>query len=150
MKQEDRDAIERSCRSLLHDYAVAVDRGDADAMLALFAENGVLRRGELELRGRAELPRILQGRPADMVMRHLLTTVSVAVRDADHAEAVSYYLLYNGRGTGLPLPFEAPFSLGDWASSFVRTPSGWRLASHEVRRVFVRPPAAPAEGRQSP
>lgn len=136
-------SIRLACRALLDDYAVAVDAADADAMVALFAPDGVLKRGAVELTGEKEIPRILEGRAAGTVMRHLLTTSSITPHpDGRQASGHSYYLLYNSRGDTLPLPFDPPFSLGDWISHFVLTDNGWKLASHEVRRVFVRPQPA--------
>lgn len=145
-----RQAIEITCRGLLADYAVAVDRGDGAAMAALFAPDGVLRRGDLVLTGRAEIPMIVGQRPADLVMRHLVSTVSVRVIDAQSAEALAYYTVYNARGAALPLPMVMPFSIGEWHSAFVPTPAGWLLSRLEIRRVFVSDaaqPAAAAPGR---
>lgn len=139
-------SIRLACRAVLDDYAVAVDAGDAAAIVSLFTPDGVLRRGDLELVGEAGIPRILEGRPADLVMRHLLATASITPHsNGREASGHSYYLLYNSRGGDLPIPFDPPFSLGDWLSRFVLTEHGWKLASHEVRRVFVRkPPVAAA------
>lgn len=135
--------IRLACRAILDDYAVAVDAGDTAAMTRLFTSDGVLKRGDLLLTGAAEIPRIVESRPSGTVMRHLLTTVSITPGpDGRQASGHAYYLLYNARGEGLPLPFDPPFSLGDWISRFVLTDKVWKLASHEVRRVFVRPQPA--------
>lgn len=139
-----RQVIENACRTLLAEYAVAVDTGDAASMVVLFAPDGVLRRGELVLRGAAELPKILGQRKPDVVMRHLLTTMRIRVTDAGHAEGLTYYLLHSGRGAGLPLPMGEPFSLGDWHSRFVLTSEGWKFAEQEIARVFVGKAAAGA------
>lgn len=139
---------EVSCRALLAAYAVAVDEGDGAALAGLFTPDGVLKRGDTELRGAAELPRIVADRPDDLVMRHHLTTVSIRVAsDGREASGRAYYLLYRGRGSSLPLDLGPPFSAGDWVSRFVRTDSGWRLASHEVRRLFVTRPDGGASPR---
>ncbi|RDJ27815.1 nuclear transport factor 2 family protein [Bosea caraganae] len=137
MDTHDKQSIEQACRSLLAEYAVAVDRGDAAGMVALFAPDGTLRRGDLTLRGAAEIPNILGKRPDDLVMRHLLTTMRIRIIDADHAEGLTYYVMHNGRGAELPLAMGQPFSIGDWHSRFVRTEDGWKLADQEIARVFV-------------
>jgi hypothetical protein len=130
------------CTRLLHAYAVAVDHGDAAAMTALFTDDGRILRGTLALSGRAELPQILAGRPDDLVMRHLLTTVLVTPDGTGGgASALVYYALYRGQGTP-PLPMPQPFSLGEWHCRFARTAAGWRIAQLEIRRLFVRPPEA--------
>ncbi len=130
--------IEADCRALLADYAVAVDKGDGAAMAAMFTPDGVLRRGDTALTGPAEIPKIIGQRPDDLVMRHMVTTISVQVRDQNSATALAYYMVYNARGAALPLPMAQPFSLGEWHCAFAKTPSGWRLSSFEIKRVFVR------------
>lgn len=137
MDSQEKQSIEQACRALLAEYAVAVDRGDGAAMVALFTPDGTLRRGDLTLRGPAEIPIILGKRPDDLVMRHLLTTIHIRVIDGAHAEGLSYYMVYNGRGAELPLPMTQPFSIGDWRSRFVRTQDGWKLADQEIARTFV-------------
>jgi len=147
MESAVRQGIAAACRDLLAAYAVAVDRGDGAAMAALFTPDGVLRRGELVLAGPAEIPKIVGTRPADLAMRHLLTTVAVEVLDAGAAEALAYYMVYNGQGAALPLPMPMPFSVGEWHCGFAATPAGWRLSRLEIRRVFVREAAPPTPGR---
>lgn len=133
-----RREIEAECRALLADYAVAVDQGDGAAMAAMFAADGVLRRGDTVLTGPAEIPKIIGQRPDDLVMRHMVTTVSVQVRDQNSATALAYYMVYNARGAALPLAMAQPFSIGEWHCAFVNTPAGWRLSSFEIKRIFVR------------
>jgi hypothetical protein len=130
--------IEAECRAILADYAIAVDRGDGAAMAAMFTSDGVLRRSDTVLTGPAEIPKILGTRPDDLVMRHLVTTISVDVRDANYATAVAYYMVYNARGSSLPLAMAQPFSIGEWHCAFANTPAGWRLSSFEIKRIFVR------------
>lgn len=137
MDTHEQQSIEQACRSLLAEYAVAVDTGDAAGMVVLFAPDGTLRRGDLTLRGPDELPKILGKRPDDLVMRHLLTTMRIRVVDSDHAEGLTYYMVHNGRGADLPLAMGQPFSIGDWHSRFVRTEQGWKLADQEIVRAFV-------------
>lgn len=136
MEVRDRLLIEHACRALLADYAVRVDVGDGAGMVALFVPDGVLVRGAVRLVGHAKIPSILGRRPPDLVMRHLLTTTRITVLDPDHAEGLTYYAVYRGRGAMLPLPMPAPFSIGEWYSRFVRTDAGWRLSFMEIRRLF--------------
>lgn len=137
MDSQEKQSIEQACCTLLAEYAVAVDSGDGAAMAALFTPDGTLRRGDLTLRGPAEIPTILGKRPDNLVMRHLLTTIRIRVIDSANAEGLSYYMVYNGRGAELPLPMGQPFSIGDWRSRFVRTEAGWKLADQEIARTFV-------------
>lgn len=139
---ESRTLASLACRELLAAYTFAIDNGDATRLVELFTRDGVLRRGELTLTGADELPRILDGRPTDLVMRHHLTTVDINVADTGaEAEGRSYYVLYRGRGSALPLDLAAPFSIGDWHSRFVQTDAGWKLSFLEIRRVFANAPA---------
>ena len=142
MTDAEESAIRDRCRQVLADYAIAVDEANAEGMIALFTEDGVLVRASDELRGPAALPRLFEGRAPGTVMRHLVTTQSIEVAaDGRSARAHSYYVLYVAAGEKVPLPMPEPFSLGDWHSDLVLTASGWKLARQEVRRKFVR--AAP-------
>lgn len=132
-------AIRDTCRQIWGAYALAIDQADAAGVVAQFTANGALVRGDTVMTGPDEIGRIVEGRAADMVMRHLVTTTDLRVaRDGQSAEGTAYYLLYTARGSAFPLGLTLPFSLGDWYSRFVATPEGWRLERHEVRRLFMR------------
>ncbi len=132
-------SIEQACASVISAYAVALDCGEKERLVSLFVSDGVLRSGGRVLRGASELPDIIGAREPDLVLRHHLTTISIDVTDDDSARGLAYYMLFKASGTALPLTMEQPFSIGEWTSQFTRTETGWKLAEHEIRRLFVRP-----------
>jgi hypothetical protein len=134
----EQNAIRQACGSLLSAYAFALDDGNADELLRLFAADGVLRSAGKVLRGRDEIAGIVGQRPADLVLRHQLTTTHVSVVDEQRASGRAYYLLYRTNGTDVPLPMPSqPFSGGEWVASFVKSAEGWTLNELEIKRVFA-------------
>jgi hypothetical protein len=136
MELHETTAIQQACAGLLSAYAFALDGGNAADLVQLFAIDGVLRSAGKVLRGHGEIPQIIGERPADLVLRHHLTTLNVRVVDASHAVGRVYYLLYRANGEA-PLPMPAqPFSAGEWKASFARAEAGWVFAELEIQRLF--------------
>jgi uncharacterized protein (TIGR02246 family) len=137
---DERRRIEQDCRDLVAAVAQRGDHGDADGAAALFAQDGTWIRGGRPYRGRDEVAASYRRLPATQVTRHMSANCVVQVIDADHAESVTYYVAYH-HDPGVapptfPLPFDPPFSLGEWHDRFVRTPAGWRIEHRETRRLF--------------
>ena len=139
---EERLRIEQQCRDLVSAVAQLGDRRDIARAAALFAEDGVWVRGGRHWTGRTEVVESYGRIPATQLTRHMSANCVVTVQDADHATAVTYYVAYH-HDPGIaeptfPLPFDPPFSLGEWHDRFVRTAEGWRIARRETRRLFER------------
>lgn len=142
MEADERLRIEQECRDLVSAVTQRGDRRDAASAAALFADDGIWIRGGKPYRGRAEVMESYQRIPATQFTRHMSANCVVTVEDEDHASAVTYYVAYH-HDPGVaeptfPLPFDPPFSLGEWHDQFVRTPDGWRIAQRETRRLFER------------
>jgi DNA-binding transcriptional LysR family regulator len=139
---DERRRIEHDCRNLV--MAVA-QHGDhlrlADAA-AQFAEDGTWQRGGKAWQGREAVAASYAVLPATQVTRHMSANSLITILDPDHAEGVTYYVAYHhDPGTPdptFPLPFDEPFSLGEWHDRFVRTAEGWRISHRETRRLFQR------------
>ncbi len=74
--------------------------------------------------------------------RHINGGTLVRVLDDNNAESVTYYVALHHdpktENAKLPLPFDPPFSMGEWHDKFVRTPKGWKFSSRETKRLFER------------
>ena len=142
MDDDERRRIEQDCRDLVAAVAQLGDRRDPTGAAALFAADGTWIRGGRTHTGRAEVIDSYAPLPPTQFTRHISASCVVTVRDADHADAISYYLAYHhdpGVETPIfPLPLDPPFSMGEWHDQFVRTPDGWRIAHRETRRLFER------------
>jgi hypothetical protein len=142
VEADERRRIEQDCRDLVAAVAQLGDRRDAAGAAALFAEDATWVRGGRPYQGRAGVFESYARLPATQVTRHMSANCVVTVRDGDHADAVTYYVAYHHDPgvdePAFPLPFDPPFSLGEWHDQFVRTPEGWRIARRETRRLFER------------
>jgi hypothetical protein len=137
----EQSVIRQACSSLLAAYAFALDDGRPEELAPLFAPDGVLRSGGKVLRGRSEIVQIIGERPADLVLRHQLTTTHIAVIDAQRASGRVYYLLYRANGTEAPLAMPPqPFSGGEWTANFVKSEAGWTFSELEIKRLFASAP----------
>ena len=140
MEANERAKIEQECRDLVTKLNHYHDHRRAEDAVALFAEDGCwIRRGR-PVRGAAELLASFK-RGGTRVNRHVGAATLITVKDANHAEGVTYYLaLHHDPGAQdakLPLPFAPPATMGEWHDKFVRTPQGWRFAERETVRVFA-------------
>jgi hypothetical protein len=139
---DERRRIEQDCRDLVAAVAQLGDRGDAAGAAARFTDDCTWIRGGRPYRGRAGVIDSYGRIPATQVSRHMSANCVVQVDDADHATAITYYVAYHHdpgvASPAFPLPFDPPFSLGEWHDRFVRTTEGWRISHRETRRLFER------------
>jgi hypothetical protein len=139
---DERRRIEQDCRDLVAAVTQRGDRRDIAGAGALFADDGTWVRGGRTYMGPAGVAESYDRLPATQFTRHMSANCVVTVRDADHAEAITYYVAYHHDpgvdAPAFPLPLDPPFSLGEWHDQFVRTPDGWRIAHRETRRLFER------------
>lgn len=124
-------------QELLHGYAWALDTGDADRFVALFANDAVLVwdafdapeewRGQAELRFFVEYLRDL---PTTAGRQHHVGNVIVSPgADRDHARATAYVVVIVRQDEGL-----SPVTVMGWYDDeFVRGADGWRIARHVIR-----------------
>lgn len=142
MDADERRRIEQECRDLVTAVTQFGDHRQLDRAVALFAEDGTWMRGGRAWTGRAEVLASYGRDSATQVTRHMSANCLITVLDDDTAEGVTYYMaLHHDPGVDppeLPLPFEAPFSMGEWHDRFVRTPEGWRISRRATKRLFQR------------
>ena len=126
------------CQALSMAFANGVDHFRDDAVLALFTEDGVLDRWGSPVTGHAALRGWLDGRPRDLVTRHVCTNFAATRSAPDDAEGFTLFTFYRGTrqdGTG-PLPLTGPAMVGEYLDRFRCTADGWRIARREIRIVF--------------
>ena len=142
MNQQERREVERACIDLVHRLAQYSDHDERERSADLFTADGTWIRLGVPYTGRDAILSSFKG-PPEQILRHFVTNTVVDIVDDDHAQAVSYYLLYryvpDSRAPQSPLPLGMPFSLGEWHDKFVKTADGWRIAHREVRRLFQLP-----------
>jgi ketosteroid isomerase-like protein len=143
---------ERACTRLIVDYCHFVDNGEAARVADQFTGDGVWLSGEENLKGQAAIRRRFEQRQAmvERMSRHVCTNIKLDVIDADHAEGVTYLILF--RHDGEPRrrfsPTAAPEMIGEYRDRFARTAEGWRFQRRELVVSFLRP-AEPRAGSKS-
>ena len=121
---------EKAIRELLAAYCFCVDRGDADAFVELFTEDGVCDRGPW---GRAEGRRALHEYISASVgsrevkARHLSANEVVSIT-RDTAAARSYVLVMN-----ISCSPPVPLVVGHYEDQFVKTGGRWLFKSRCLR-----------------
>lgn len=128
-----------ACERLCHDFGWHVDHRDYAAFLDLFAEDGAFERAGLLSRGQDELKQFLDGRPLDMVTRHLFVGVRINPVSSIAAKGTSTCLVYRmtadlDQQYPLPMP---PMRVVEFEDDFVRTGAGWRFSRRKTSPVFA-------------
>jgi 3-phenylpropionate/cinnamic acid dioxygenase small subunit len=134
-------------RELVAAYAHLADAGRLDAMLALFADDGVLRIDERPpLVGRDAIRAFLGGTRADVratartrpLIRHNVSNLRLTVDGPDAAHGDAYFLVVTDRGTD---------HWGRYRDRYVRVGDAWRFAERHVRVDGMAPGSWAAERR---
>ena len=143
----ERRGIEHDCTMLMHRYAVNADQ-HIDRFTEVFTDDVVWVRPGQEMHGHAEMQAFMDGNvranreanPSGHLTRHMMTTIDIRVVDANHAEGVSYALVFRDErfGGSLPVPMSTIELVVEYRDSFVKTASGWKIDRHEAQHVFRR------------
>jgi SnoaL-like domain len=138
----ERKKIEQEIRDLVIALTQYGDHREAEKAVALFAEDGFWLRGGKPYKGRAEILDSYKRGSQTQVTRHMNGGMLITIKDDNHAECVTYYIALHHdpkvENPKFPLPFDPPFSMGEWHDKFIRTTEGWRFASRETKRLFER------------
>jgi ketosteroid isomerase-like protein len=128
---EDKDAI----RQIVIDYAAALDAQDADAYVALFAQDAEWVNGGMVRKGKDDIRALVAGlfptRPDDFVN---LETFEITFHprielDGDRARMRSGHLLFRRAPGGNPVPV----LFGRYEDEFIREEGAWKI----LRRVDI-------------
>ena len=141
MTVSDHDEIRR----IFVDYARYLDGGDFAGYASLFAETGVLRAQLGEAVGPAEIERTLdealgpyvRGNPPASI--HVMNNHRIDI-DGDTAstEVIWFYLTVDD--DSVPTILQA----GRYEDDLVRENGAWKIARHDITRIFGRSPMTPA------
>ena len=127
------EAIAREqIRDVISRYNHAGDRGDLEALVACFTEDGVLDLADPgALVGRDAIRRhlggvveALAGRTARALLRHHVSSVLIALEGPDAAHASSYFTVFTEIGLD---------HWGRYGDVFTQAGGQWRIARRKVR-----------------
>jgi hypothetical protein len=135
-------SIERACTQLVIDFCYALDRKQYAKLADLFDENSTYTRPiepDIVIRGRDNIRRLFDSRPADRITVHLLSNVRIEVLSAEKARGSSRVVLIHGSVNNEKHPQFGhkadPTQLyGGFEDEFVKTARGWRILN---RRGYV-------------
>jgi ketosteroid isomerase-like protein len=141
MSENDHDAIRR----IFVDYATYLDRGDFAGYASLFAENGVLLAQLGEAVGPAAIEKILDESLGPYVRSnppasiHVMNNHRIDI-DGDTAttEVIWFYLTVD------PDTVPTILQAGRYVDDLVRENGRWKIARHDISRIFGRSPMMPA------
>ena len=134
-------AIAASCQALVWRSAALVDSQRTQQLAEVFADEAVMvRPGQQELRGIAEIIRAYAARPSGRITRHLVTNTLVEVESRSVARSRSYVLLWAGSEDDESGPRGRPASaaqvVGEFDDVFALDTAGWRIVRREARFVL--------------
>ena len=139
LSEEARAGIAYECASLSAAYSHHLDAGEADALAALFAPDGVWqivtnRMQGREVIGRYWRDRYAQRKPGER-SRHVITNELIEVIDRDHAKGVAYFAVYSFDADAAKNLSLAPVAFAQTHDEYVRTAEGWRIALRRIEPV---------------
>ncbi len=122
------------CQDVVVRFTCHFDLGEHEAMLALFAPQGLWHRREGEVRGRKGLSSFLQERGQRWLTRHLLTNLRTTF-PADAAAVVdSYVTAYRAerRAGDAVHDLGRPLLIGRYRDELVLTEGTWLISSRRL------------------
>jgi ketosteroid isomerase-like protein len=126
-----RMAAEWEIERLIRRFALLNDAGHAEALAALFTEDGAFYRPsepDTPVSGRAAIAAHFRDRPK-RVTRHLVVNTVVDLDGPERARADSYIVLYTAASGPLPATADAVQLVGSFADRLERAADGaWRFA----------------------
>lgn len=132
---------ELACARLASLWAHYIDRHQVEAVVALFAEEGILHgHGGAVLKGRAAIANGLSRRDSDRVTRHVLAPPVVRLVGESKAECVAEYVLFDGYKSQHPgreiLPIQLPLAVGEFHQTYERSGDEWLISAHRGISIF--------------
>jgi hypothetical protein len=139
MDRLDELSIKQYCLDLVTRYAMAVNRWDLDAYLAVWAPDAVWQRPEsAAMHGHAEIRSYMEGQPRDRVLRHVNGASWSEVIDSDHARGWSQTVVYDTVGsTEIPSRMELPTMMVEYWDEYEQRDGQWLISRRDTTWVFL-------------
>ncbi len=144
MDHQARQAIEAECRRLVDSFALCIDAGDYDRVMAMFLPDAHYEPIGHVLDGHAAIRRFLDARPKDRLTLHIMSNIVVEVIDDRQATARSYVSYVNtGRADnagheGGGAAFGGVSLIGFYDDAFRLSEAGWRFSQRLCHPVVRR------------
>lgn len=132
---------EQACRELVERYTIAVNDGDIEAFVALFAPDAVWQRPHVPpLRGRDEIREFMSRRPATRTIRHVTGGVLVELDGPDSARVRSQTLEFTGPAVEyLPVASTGLSRMVEYRDRVARLGDTWHFIERVTSVTFATP-----------
>jgi hypothetical protein len=122
------------CSQVLLGFFRSLDEDDAEGVVRAFAADGVWHRRGERFEGHAALRAAMAARPADRVVRHVVTNLVVTPGADGRLSGASYMMAYAATrpAVGGVAELGAPAALQGCATEFRLEAGAWRIASHRA------------------
>lgn len=133
--------ITAECQRLVYACAFYGDQGDVERFQALFTQDAQVKRGDVHLKGAAQIREALATRDPLLRTHHHCSTVHVDLHSTERASGVTYFQLfrYKQASAGESIKPLEPLTLhtvGEYHDEFVKENDGWRIRSRVTLPVF--------------
>lgn len=139
MHLTDQDRTVLRCTQALQWFFLHYDQRDYSAMLDLFLEDGVWHRAGQALEGRERIRQVLEARPVQQKVMHVVTNIAVVPIDAGQAEARFYISVYRHDNVSdahqVPV-IAGPSMIVSGSAELVADGDIWRLRCLRIVREF--------------
>lgn len=142
LNDTDRVHIVRECERVFLQIARLTDHGPHDAIAQHFTEDAQMDRDGTPVRGRAALQALYAKRPANLMTRHLVSSMLVTPVSAREAVCRAIATVYRHRGPdaatppAVPVTCAGPESIVEYEDRLVRTDDGWKVSSRVMKTVI--------------
>lgn len=116
-------------------FTWSFDDGDVDAVVDLFAADGVWHRSDGDVVGHEGLRRLMASR-GDMLARHVLSNHRVSLTGTDSALVESYVTAYRATGPLRPARLEQPLLVGRYRDVLARAEGSWKIQRRSLHVDF--------------
>lgn len=132
-------SIKQECLDLVTRYAMAVNRWDLDAYLAVWAPDAVWQRPESRaMHGHVEIRAYMESQPRDRVLRHVNGASWAEMIDDDHAHGWSQTVVYHTVGSArIPSPIELPTMVVEYVDEYKRCDGHMLIGRRDTTWVFL-------------
>ena len=141
MTMGERDVAEAAIGRVIMEFFHCLDDTQFDALVQLFAPEGVWHRQGQVLRGRAMVREALARRPAGTVTRHLVTNLLVTHLEDERSVAKFYMTVFRREADTLvdgPVPMELPHMVAACEMVLAYLGNAWRIMELKAVPSFRR------------
>lgn len=127
-------------------FFVALDNREFEAMTAVLTEDGVWRRGGVDIPGRKGLLEVMADRPTDRISRHMINNVLVSFSSDDVATVMFYSTawVHLGPTENAFAPMDLPSSMSVYNAKFAKVDGTWHMQHLSSKPTFKRAAAGKA------